>query len=1223
MRPLDLFNAPLAGVQLIEASAGTGKTHTISALYARLIVETDLGVEQILVLTFTRAATAELRQRVRQRLASLQAALSGSDGDEFARELLPRLADPALAQRRVKQALAAFDLAGIFTIHGFCQRVLNDLAFTAGAPFEMEVIEDESELYAEIARDYWRREVYSASPLFAGFLLDNGAGDPQALLKGLRAHLGKPFLKVLGGEAVDCTPAERGYREAWQRAADGWDADAVAALLTGNPDLDGRKMQPRHLAGWIAAVAELFGAPPRWEVSDALARFSAEKIREVTKAAGTPPPHPFFSACSALLAARTRLEQDYQRRLQALRRGLIDFADREIASRGAQRRVQCYSDMLSRLAEALDRDRSGALARALGGRLRAALIDEFQDTDPVQYEIFRRIYLGAGLPVFLVGDPKQAIYGFRGADVYAYLRAREDAGAAHTLTTNWRSRPELIGAVNALFDTAPRPFGIEAIEFHAAAPAPRAIPALAIEEGVEAPLRVWLLPGSGPEPLSKDAATALSLDATAGEVARLLNLGTRRQALIGEQPVAGADIAVLVRSNAQAAQMQRALRRRGVASVLRTEESVFHSREAGELLRVLAAVAEPADEARLRSALLTDMLGASGEALHEIMQSEAAWDEAVERLRGYHERWRDRGFIVMLRRLIDAENVAARLLAYADGERRLTNLLHLAELLQREAARARPGMEGLLQWFAERRHAERAQGEEEQLRLESDEQLVQIVTVHRSKGLEYPIVFCPCLWDARDRGEPQPPFAYHDPQDHYRAVLQLAPAEARETLCIGEETLAEELRLLYVALTRAKHRCYVIWGAVKDAHAAALAWLVHRGPEAECDPAALRERWESLSEAQIRADWERVADRAGGAIAVMPLPQPSDERHTPRFIPSPLTPVLSAVEGGKGQGGGEIGHPPPRSLPSREGGYVPPRLKAREFRGRIAEGWRLMSYSSLLDRLDAEAPDHDRRLPAAWASIEAAGADIFAFPRGARAGSCVHALFEALDFRERDRRRLEEIVRTRLNQHGFGEQWSGALADMVERVLAAPLLAGSDLHLGGLSGAQRLNELEFHYPVAEFDGKVIARILERHGYPAVIGEGERIEDLHICPARGYMKGYIDLVFEWQGRYYLADYKSNWLGPSAEYYRAAQLAEVMQREGYTLQALIYVVALHRLLRQRLPDYDYAAHCGGALYLFVRGIDPALGPDCGVHYDRPPAALIDALDACFCTGEGSGQ
>ena len=559
-------------------------------------------------------------------------------------------------------------------------------------------------------------------------------------------------------------------------------------------------------------------------------RFTARRLATALKRGHQPPQHPFFTACDRLAAAHEPLSASYTQRCYALKVALWEFCQQELRRRKRRRQAVSYDDLLLNLEEALQSPQGHELAAALRHRYPVALIDEFQDTDPVQYRIFRQVYQGTTAPVFFVGDPKQAIYSFRGADVFAYLRACRDVDHHYTLDVNWRSDPGLIQAVNTLFASAHRPFLFDDITFHPVQPAPQQAEALH-EHGCQvSELRLWFLEGrEDGRRVSKTDATFLAAQATAAEIARLLTLGAHGAAQVGSRPLSGGDIAVLVRTHREGRVVRDALLRQRVASVQLGQDNVFNSWEAMELERVLRAVANPSSESLVRGALATVMLGHTGEQIYAMPEDEQLWEDRVAAFYDYHYLWRDRGFASMLRTLLSQEHVAPRLLGFQDGERRLTNLLHLAELLQAAADRQRTGMEGLLKWLEERRRTEASDDEEEQLRLESDEHLVKIVTIHKSKGLEYPIVFCPFLWSGGLWSRKEPTLSFHHPDAEYQPVLDLGSTRldaSRAYAC--HEEVAENLRLLYVALTRARHCCYIVWGAVSDMETAPLAWLLHQ-----------------------------------------------------------------------------------------------------------------------------------------------------------------------------------------------------------------------------------------------------------------------------------------------------------------------------------------------------------------------------------------------------------
>ncbi|HRX69821.1 MAG: exodeoxyribonuclease V subunit beta [Candidatus Competibacteraceae bacterium] len=1193
MQRLDPLYTPLSGFNLIEASAGTGKTYTITALYVRLVVEGHIPVNRILVVTYTNAATKELRDRIRGRLAQIRHAFlrgRADDEDELGMRLLDLAPDRELAIRRLSNALRGFDEAAIFTIHGFCKRVLGDNAFESGLSFDTELMADTRELLQEIVEDFWRRQFYPGSPLVVQYFLDRG-DSPQTLLKQVEPHLGKPYLHIMtpNGDANGAA-LEQAFIAAFQKARDVWRQDraAIEDLLLNSPALNRQKYNLKSIPGWLETMdAYLSADPPKLMLFNKFEQFTMSKLHVSLKKGQTAPHHIFFDACDALNTACEALA-DYCRYQIPVQ--LLEYCNRELALRKRRQQLQSYDDLLLDLHSALhDAHRGAALIETLRNRYAAALIDEFQDTDPVQYEIFRRIYVGTGKPVFLVGDPKQAIYSFRGADIFAYLTARSDTQQQHTLDVNWRSDPRLLTALNAVFGAVKdQPFLFEGIPFHPAIPAERKQhPPLRIQGQLEPPLHLWQVESDASgKPINKGVAGKQAAQATAAEIARLLNLGARHQAHIGERPLAGGDIAVLVRSHWQGRLIRRQLLQLNVPSVQHADDSVFLSDEARQLEWLLAAIAEPGHEGRVRTALASALFGLSGETLHQLHEEEQTWARWLEKFQDYRQLWQEHSFMRFFRVWLIHEGVPQRLLAFRDGERRLTNVLHLAELLH-IASRAHPGMAGLLKWLGDSRRLPANKDEEQQLRLESDENLVRIVTVHKSKGLEYEIVFCPFLWDGRLRTGEEDRVLYHDPADLRRSVLAIGVEDDDPAIRLARrEEMAESLRLFYVALTRAKQRCYLVWGKIKEADTAPPAWLLHHpaavGPTQDALDVT-RQRFDSLTPAAFLGDLQSAFAPAGDTVAITPLPEETGSRYQPPTVEEPV-------------------------------------LRARTFTGSLAEFWRVGSFTSLTVGLSAEMPDYDMTTVAPMAEPEWLATprlDLFSFPRGARAGTCLHAIFERLDFSQQDRERLEKLVERTLTGHGLeAEEWTPVVANWVERVLATPL-DGSELRLEAVTLDRRLNELEFYYPLAHLRPEALRRVLERHGYAA--GPfAEMIENLEFSPLRGYMKGFIDLVFEAEGRFYLVDYKSNWLGPEPAAYQPERLAEAMAREAYVLQYLIYTVALHRYLGLRVLDYDYERHFGGVFYLFLRGMDPARGAECGVFHDRPASALVTALDASMGRG-----
>jgi exodeoxyribonuclease V beta subunit len=1200
--PFDSLHTPLEGRTLIEASAGTGKTYTLTTLFLRLIVEKGLPVDRILVVTFTEAATAELGERIRARLRDALAAFTGGPNrDPFLADLAAKAGRTETGALALRQALRDFDRAAVFTIHGFCRRTLDEHAFESGTPFETDLLPDQTPLEQGVVEDFWRREMGSASPLFAAFALARGF-TPDNLLSLSRSVRSVLPPRIVPRERRPETEAdEAGYERAYERVAEAWpDArDEVSRLLLSCDALNRAKYRRGRVEQWIRAM-DRHAVPGRCEplLFEGFERFSSSWIEDGTKKRHAPPAHPFFSLCEDLLLHRNALTETFERKLLACKAELFEEIETELPKWKTERNVQSFDDLLRGVHTALRAPGGGRLERALRSRYAAALIDEFQDTDPVQYDIFRRIFSDGTTPLFLIGDPKQAIYGFRGADVFAYMEAADETKRRLTLPKNYRSEPGLVRAVNALFRGHENPFVFESIPYYEVKPAgaEKEIPTLRIGDRNVSPFLIWFadsedLPSSKGR-ISKEAGRRAIPEAVASEIERLVAAGRSGEAVIDGSPVREGDIAVLLRTNSEARIVYRALASRHIPSVLYTTSSLFETEEAAEMGRILQAMVRPEREGLLRAALATAALGWDALSLEGLLSDAEGREARLLRFRACHETWREKGFIHAFLDLLRREAALPRLLGLPDGERRVTNLLHLSEVLHRAETRLDLGPEGLVKWLSEQVDPRTRGTEEQPLRLESDRNAVSLVTIHKSKGLEYPVVFCPFLWASsrvRDRKGPVP---FHERNDGFRLALDLGsrpPERDRHIALAEEEALSENLRLLYVALTRARNRCYTVWGRFNQAETSAPAYLFHaRRSEAEgsepLEEAARRFR--DLEEPALRADLEALQDASRGSIEVASLPKAGRSR--------PAEPVVR-----------------------------PPELSARTFEGRIDRSWGIASFTSLTSSFPHgdEIRENEPALentggPPGETSGFAQGEEpsgLNGFPGGARSGICLHALLESLDFTDLDSPALSDAVLGALGEHGLDSTWEEPVCRMVRAVTSTPLAPDREgLRLDRVPMSDRLNELSFFLALRRVSPEILRDLLHPHGTSDLPGTlPEQIGRLRFSPVQGALHGFVDLVFRFEGRYYIVDWKSNDLGPSLEDYRRERIEAAMADGFYHLQYLLYTLALDRYLSSRVPGYDYASHFGGVFYVFLRGVDPGRGPGHGVFHAFPPEPLIRRL------------
>lgn len=1188
MKPLQPFDVPFAGTHLIEASAGTGKTYNIASLYVRAIIETDKTVDEILVVTFTKAATKELRDRLMKRLRESVRVLKGEgiDEDSFLYALKEEVTDKDRAIEKLNQAIHAFDEAAVFTIHAFCQHALQEWAFASGAPFEAELIGDDSELIAELVDDYWRKTVkmYSDDPLqrpLLKYLMDKGYG-PEKLLNQLKDHFGKPYLDVLP-KPMDLAKYEEAagtltvlfedLKAMWAK-----EGDHIISLLGGD-QMNGNRYPKKSLPRWGNSMSAWMqdGVAPI-DFFKQFAKFGQSIIDEsTTKSATEPPPqHSFFKKVDEYIAVAESLHDFdvYYKRI------LFDDLSSSLLEKKEELQVFSYDDVLVGLENALANSKRGAqLRNNIRKAYPVALVDEFQDTDPVQYRIFKMIYRGhSDAALFMIGDPKQSIYGFRGADIFAYLQAKDDApsGNRYNLDHNYRSVPTLIDGINALFNYHDKPFILENIPYQPVQPGIKSPQKLTTDSEKETPLEIRQLTVPGEDyPLNIGTANEYAAADTAFQIHRLLE----RQAKIGARPVEARDIAVLVRSHFQATKIKEALAERSIKSVTQGRKNVFKSEEAAELYTVLKAVAEPASEPLVIAALASSMFGYRANKLFNLQQDEQQWVETIDQFADWHGRWQKHGFSFMFRSLMHQANIAEKVMQLQNGERILTNLIHLGELIQQEEQRGKAGMHSLLKWVVRKINEDSRDNEEEQLRLESDENLVNIVTIHQSKGLEYPIVFCPFLWYVRQDNDHGGPIVYHDPDDRTKTYLDFRgktdPDRAEKRYLKAREELAEEIRLAYVAITRAQYKCVMNWVPAKQSAHSPLGFLFL--PQ--------HQSFKSLEASIFNGQKFDESDPALYQSVIQEI-----AAHP--FIEAPVINVNTIPAGTY------TATSTTTALHERSFGRAVP----------LAGGHQISSFSSLIrgehDDMDLDylayfdEPFEQRREEASGST---SSPSIFEFPKGPNPGTAVHHIFENIDFNKSGE--WEEEILKDLQMQDIADRWVPIVKKMLETVISKPLLEeDSALTPAALNPKEMIAELEFYFTT---NPVVLKEIL------SVIRPDTSIpSSLNGFAAEGFMKGFIDLTFRFGGRFYILDYKTNHLGSTVRDYSTEKLQDEMREAMYDVQYHLYLVALHRFLKNKLADYSYEKHMGGAFYLFLRGMNKE-GRE-GIFYDRPDKARIKALD-----------
>jgi len=1207
---------PLWGSRLIEASAGTGKTWTIAALYLRLVLGHggDNGFGQplrpadILVMTFTRVATRELSDRIRERLLHAAQCFRGEqtpeDKDEFLKNILSAYtpgAERNQAAWTLAMAAESMDDAAIFTIDAWCQRMLKEHAFDSGCLFDEELVADEVAMRTEAVQDYWRQACYPLQPQALSQILKVWANvdalqqDMRDLMdqdippERARGTLNEVLTQAVALRAATIKKLKAGWAE---RAAtmQAWIDDETTS---NKKNWNTKSLATRYYTPWLTTLAAWANDPAadsKPDLKKGWERFTRDGMIEVRSPEAPPltlPPEfaefenleqAFDTLPEVSTALRMHAAASVMQRLLRLKRLSGSFG---------------FSDLLHRLNTALLGQNGERLRERILAQYPAIMIDEFQDTSPLQYKIFDQVYQtqtnNRHAALLLIGDPKQSIYGFRGADIYSYMRAREaTAGRHYVLETNYRSTDALVNAVNHCFAHAESAHSEGAFLYrkHGTNPLPF--------ESVRANGRKEeLVTSQGPVPAmtlvhdlemrSTEGVRKIFAARCAEQIVNWLNdpqAGFNELIKVADgptkcRPLRPADIAVLVRTGKEAAAVRRELGRRMVASVyLSDKDSVFDSEEASDLVHWLRAIAAPNAMRLVRAGLATATIGMSVDELGWLANDDVAFDARSEQLQQLRTVWQTQGVLAMLRQTLHQLGLASRWLATADGERKLTNFLHLAELLQ-TASSALDGEQALIRWLQNEINADSGQSDEHIVRLESDADLVKVITIHKSKGLEYPIVCLPFSTSFREQSSKNTSYVnLANAQGQLEFRLQFGKAEL---VAADLERLREDLRLYYVALTRAQHALWVGFSAVKS------------GNSKEC-----------------MSHKSGAGYLLGGATSIAA----EDWLGTLEAFSSACNDIaLQAAE------------PEPARTALRQLQTVAALVDAPIYDAEFERNWIIGSFSRLVKDLKevAAAPASSELSPlhilrpaddeviqaTVLVAVKSDAAAWHKFPRGAQTGNFLHDQLEWLaeeNFALSGNAALADRLRRRCEHAGkslLADSVVNWLTEVVQTALPGPEAALVDL-------TNVLPEMEFWLPAHCIQTTEIDAQCRLHLLPGVERPALAKQQLH-----GMLMGFADLVFEHEGKYWVLDYKSNHLGNEDAAYDSATLARSMAEHRYDVQAAIYMLALHRLLKARLgASYAPDTHLGGAIYLYLRGVK---GPQSGVCLIPPSILLLDALDA----------
>lgn len=1203
IREFDISTHPLKlGTQsLIEASAGTGKTTALENLVLRLLIEgvvqpdgsiRQLELSEILLVTFTEAATAELIQRVRDKISKTLASYEKNDKN-------------ALILRR---ALLSFDENSISTIHGFCRKMLNNFSFESNSRFNLELISDDRPFLDEVVNDYWRTKFYDIDDELELRIIKASGWNPKVLRELLKSFQSAPLTEISAPQN------NSSWRDAYIEF-EGYclNSNLLEVLRERNDNFTGKfKDKLKNAFNCFVSFNDLL------VLIDVLKRESLEKNLGVRN-------KPVWDGLKDIDPGKKKLPKDFDRLLELAERleyciadylvdlkfEFIDYVRKNdvLKQKKMDEGVLSFDDLLMDMYEAVQN--SEEFCKLICQDFPVVMLDEFQDTDPLQFQIFDKIFKNDNALMLMVGDPKQSIYQFRGADIFSYLQVSEKLTSEEksTLTKNYRSDEKLLDAFNTIFDIE-NPFIEKSIDYLPAT-AGREQRALIIEDGDDNDRKLKIMNGGK---IGKDIARKIFNRAIAEKIVSILSLAEQKN-VNGQpkarfeskdgscEPVRTRDIAVLVARNEDAKAVYDELANLGVHSTLQQSGNVFESDEATELLLLFNAIIHPGDISRIKSVLASNLFRLNSLAL-EKLGSDSGGDEIEEWQEMFFtllQAWQEKGFIQMFFQLLRSSksNVKANLLTLPQGERHLTNLMHLMELLHQQVVLKQLSPTALSQWLHQQ-ITNLDDLDEYELRLESDESAVKIMTVHKSKGLQFPIVFCANLWQKEFISKNnEKDFLYHerDYNGEYKQHFEINSSGEefeKSLLLYREESLGELIRLNYVALTRAQNYCCFTWGDIGSTAASGLGYLSESPTDDE-----LKELLVAGRKAGKERGWQAWQRDDNIEIINVSMDKINEDLKLTGDIEAPEWKIL-------------------------------PEMKA------VPRDWGIMSFSTITEGShkeheirpgDDDDDNENSNIPVENIDLFSRALPLGDFPRGPVAGNCIHSIFEKFNFDDvklsswRQKKAIEQMIKEQLFAFGMIEggkesaQFTQSealryaqICDMLENVLTCTL-PGRDgaMSLCDLNAENYRPEMQFFFPVDKvLDSAKINKLLEHLS--------GRKSNLPVATLRGFVNGFIDLVFEVNGRYYIIDWKSNDLGGSLNDYDRDGMAQSMHESYYYLQSAIYLFSLHKYLKKRLPNYDFEQHIGGAFYVYVRGVKNDFG-DTGIYNVEPELKTLELLENIF--------
>lgn len=1161
----------LTGINLLEASAGTGKTYTITMLVLRFVVEKKIDIKQILVVSFTNATTEELKNRIRKRLLDVRLIITqdyNTEDTNIKLWLKNLKIKQTIILQRLNAALLDIDRLSIFTIHGFCKRILANYTLDSGQLFDAELITDINEIKQSCADDFWRQQIYER-PEWETTLLTQKYKTPEALLATINFIVDNS--KIL----PNCTDLD-GKLNTLKNLIKINKSNIETNLQSLQYELIQNKFKQLFTDDFLQKKLDILDwLNQKNTISPDFSVFTKQKLLEALN--GNKFRTSKVNPCPSEEQKRKYIESiDFDTQLFAtlstninnislvFRTSLLQTLDHEVNKKLKQLNGFTFANLISHLTQILRNPTNSTLIDEIKSQYKATLIDEFQDTDAQQWFIFSTLFKYKQHYLYLIGDPKQAIYKFRNADINSYFKARKQAKYLFTLTQNWRSHPNLVNAVNALFAKKNAFFSTD-LSFRPVNSALTSEQAVLMQENKAlTPLVLWQLEESNKCWTSKHASNAIKT-AVVNEIVTLLTQSVYIQSQFfiksnkhKNKALQPSDIAILVANNTQAKEFQQAINEVGINAVINNKESVFCTAESKDLYLLLQALAKPTNSILLKRALALDWFNLSGQQLYKTLNDEVIINNWIQRFQGYQFIWQNKGLLAMMKQLQDTEKIQLYLSTGKNSARRIANLLHCVELLQQTVIDKHLSISQTLDWLqyniTQASH-NKTPPETEQLRLESDNDALKIITMHSAKGLEYPIVFCPFLWHISKKTRTEKYLIKCHVNGEMIIDLGSEQFKIHRNIALDEE-LAEAIRLFYVAITRAKYRCYISWADVRSKNTpnqSSMAYLF---------------------------DFS-TTNFAGQQIKLQNYSNDAPELFAYKLIPAEQK-IAESIKQNKAS---------------------TKQLNHRHRKRKLYTHWQMSSYTALTALNTEEVPELPNYKAQEQTPIKPIEYIETELPHGVHVGNVIHDLLENIPFKQLAKNKGIILPRTKsCRRHGLQtsvpEQIDQLLQETVNTVLAT---ADNSFRLKDLNENRCLKEMPFYLSIKTIDLNEINLLLKDH------------HAFHVLSAKkisGYLTGFIDLICEYKNKYYVIDYKSNYL----ENYDIQSLNHAMHENNYGLQYWIYTIVLHQYLKNKLPDYDYNQHIGGVKYLFVRGMNKNL-KNSGVYQTKPEQTTLKKLAQLF--------